>query len=200
LHIDLSTYEVQSIEGAKYVLVAKDCYSSYKTVIGLSTQKAYRQALREIVKRHNNGVYPKKLRIDNAGEMVSRKSMDFYRRKHIFIERIAAYHHFQNQRAESGMYSLDTRTRLAIVNCNVPKSFWLLAMYYSTEIENVFLPTNRGSDISCYEAFTENKPDGSLFKTFGCLAYLHIPSSQRLQLGRDKKLDDTAKCCVFQYF
>lgn len=200
LHGDMSSYRVRSIEGAKYLQLWKDDFSGFKMPVGLASKKGYRKSLRLVVTRYNNGVYPKVIRVDNGSEMVSKKSLQMYEKHNIYLERSAPYEHWQNGRAESGIYSLDTRTRLAIVHSNVPKNLWLSAIYYNAEIENAFLPTSRNSNISCYEAFTGTSPNAEHFHPFGCLCYVHILKDRRLDQKKDKKLEPTAEVCVFLGF
>mmetsp|Transcript_17301 Transcript_17301/g.57248 ORF Transcript_17301/g.57248 Transcript_17301/m.57248 type:complete len:234 (-) Transcript_17301:2913-3614(-) len=125
LHGDMSTYRLRSIEGAKYLMLWKDSYSSFKMPVGMYSKKGYRKSLRLVTRRYNNGVFPKVVRVDNGGEMTSKKSLRMYEKNNIYLERAAPYEHWQNGRAESGIYSLDTRTRLAIIHSNVPKNLWL---------------------------------------------------------------------------
>ena len=200
LHGDMSTYRIRSIEGAKYLMLWKDSYSSFKMPVGMYSKKGYRKSLRLVTRRYNNGVFPKVVRVDNGGEMTSTKSLRMYEKHNIYLERAAPYEHWQNGRAESGIYSLDTRTRLAIIHSNVPKNLWLNAIYYNAEIENAFLPMSRGSDMSCYEAFTGQRPNAEKFHPFGCLCYVHVLKDRRLAQGRDKKLGPTAEVCVFLGF
>mmetsp|Transcript_29499 Transcript_29499/g.46270 ORF Transcript_29499/g.46270 Transcript_29499/m.46270 type:complete len:95 (-) Transcript_29499:808-1092(-) len=90
----------------------KDCSTSYKMPVGLHSKKGYRKSLRTVVQRHNNGVYPRVIKVDGDGTMRSQKSLRFYAKKNIHWERPEPYVHSTNARSESGLLSLPSNERV----------------------------------------------------------------------------------------
>eukprot|EP00961_Rhodomonas_salina_P151868 2044311-Rhodomonas_salina.1 len=74
----------------------------------------------------------------------------------------------------------------------MPASYWLHALVYAAELENLFTPTTAGSNNSCYYAYHCTHPDNSKAITFGCMAWLWI----QLDRWTDQLWDDVAIPCV----
>lgn len=73
---------------------------------------------------------------------------------------------------------------------HLPSELWGEAVRHSVYILN-HLPTRTLSGKTPFEAWTRNKPDVGHIRTFGCLAYMKVPSAHV------KKLDDRSKVTVY---
>ncbi|MCO5563081.1 hypothetical protein L7F22_016717 [Adiantum nelumboides] len=72
----------------------------------------------------------------------------------------------------------------------MPPCYWAEATTTVVYTMNM-TPTAAVHDMTLEETFTGKKPDGSHFKVFGCIAYVHVPHELRT------KLDLKAEKCVF---
>jgi hypothetical protein len=72
---------------------------------------------------------------------------------------------------------------------NVPKLFWPEAVKWACYVMNRS-PTLSVKNMTPEEAWSGEKPSVHHFKVFGCLAFAHIPDSQRT------KLDDKSIKCI----
>jgi hypothetical protein len=129
------------------------------------------------------------LRSDRGGEYTSHDFNEFCNTQGIKRQLTAAYTPQQN-----GVSERKNRTLLNIVisllSCkNVPKRFWPEALKWATYVMNRS-PTVSVKNITPEEAWSGIKPSVHHFRVFGCLAYAHIPDSQR------KKLDNKSIKCV----
>jgi hypothetical protein len=129
------------------------------------------------------------LRSDMGGEYTSHDFNEFCNTQGIKRQLTAAYTPQQN-----GVSERKNRTLLNIVisllSCkNVPKRFWPEALKWATYVMNRS-PTVSVKNITPEEAWSGIKPSVHHFRVFGCLAYAHIPDSQR------KKLDNKSIKCV----
>ncbi|TFY83163.1 hypothetical protein EWM64_g851 [Hericium alpestre] len=73
----------------------------------------------------------------------------------------------------------------------LPKSFWFDAVEYAMYIHNIILMCSLTTNVMPHEAWTGNKPDVLLIRTFGCHAFVHIPDSCH------HKLDPKSLICMF---
>ncbi|KAK2412918.1 hypothetical protein QL285_048063 [Trifolium repens] len=130
------------------------------------------------------------LRTDRGGEYTSNDFNDFCVTQGIKRQLTAAYTPQQN-----GVSERKNRTLLNIVrsmlSCrNVPKRFWPEAIKWATYIMNRS-PTVSVKSVTPEEAWCDIKPSVHHFRVFGCLAYAHVPDSQR------RKLDSKSIKCVY---
>jgi hypothetical protein len=72
---------------------------------------------------------------------------------------------------------------------NVPKRFWPEAVKWATHVMNRS-PTLSVKNSTPEEAWSGAKPAVQYFRTFGCIAHVHVNDVQR------KKLDTKSKICV----
>ena len=121
-----------------------------------------------------------KLRTDNGSEFVNSKMADYCAEKGILHERSAPYTPQQNGAAERLNRTLVERGRAMLLDADMDKQFWPLAMAAASYVRNRS-PTAAGGKTP-YELFTGIKPDLSGMRTFGCLAYAHVPKDLRYKL------------------
>ncbi|MCI39571.1 retrovirus-related pol polyprotein from transposon tnt 1-94, partial [Trifolium medium] len=91
------------------------------------------------------------------------------------------------QRGKIG--TLVNMVRSMLAGRNVPTVFWPEALKWATYVMNRS-PTLSVKDITPEEAWIEIKPSVHHFRVFGCIAFAHIPDSQR------SKLDNKSVKCV----
>jgi len=72
---------------------------------------------------------------------------------------------------------------------HVPKVFWPEAIVWATHVLNRS-PTLSVKEMTPKEAWSGVKPSVKHFRVFGCVAYVHVPDTQR------KKLDDKSTRCI----
>jgi hypothetical protein len=101
----------------------------------------------------------------------------------------AAYTPQQNGVAERKNRTLMDMVRSMIAGRNVPKVFWPEAVKWATHVMNRS-PTLSVNDITPEEAWSGEKPAVHYFRIFGCLAFVHVPDSQRI------KMDNKSIKCV----
>jgi len=87
----------------------------------------------------------------------------------------------------NGKYLKMVRSMLA--TRNVPKVFWPEAVVWATHVLNRG-PALPVKDMTPEEAWSGVKPSRQHFRVFGCIAYVHVPDSQR------RKLDDKSTKCI----
>ncbi|PNY15444.1 retrotransposon-related protein [Trifolium pratense] len=129
------------------------------------------------------------LRTDRGGEYTSNAFSDFCSKEGIKRQLTAAYTPQQNEVSERKNRTLLNIVRSMIHARNVPKRFWPEAVKWATYVMNRS-PTLSVKDMTPEEAWSGKKPFVHHFKTFGCVAHVHIHDSQR------RKLDDKSKKCV----
>ncbi|KAF2355662.1 Reverse transcriptase RNA-dependent DNA polymerase [Trinorchestia longiramus] len=79
--------------------------------------------------------------------------------------------------------------RAMVSDSKLPKTFWAEAVSTAVHIKNRS-PTSTHKDLTPYQALNGHKPSVQHFRTFGCMAYAHVPKDER------EKLDLKSKTCV----
>lgn len=96
----------------------------------------------------------------------------------------------QNGVAERKNRTIMNTIRSMLTEKKVPKMFWPEAVKWCVHIQNRSITTTvKGKTPE--EAWSSVKPKVDYFRTFGCIAYVHI-SYQKMS-----KLDSKSKKCVF---
>ncbi|TFY75537.1 hypothetical protein EWM64_g8475, partial [Hericium alpestre] len=72
--------------------------------------------------------------------------------------------------------------RPMLEDSGLPKSFWFDAVEYAMYIHNVVPTRSLATNVTPHEAWTGNKPDVSLIRTFGCCTFVHISDSRCCKL------------------
>jgi len=192
MHTDMSgRIKTKSIQGAHYFVVFVDDASGYKFGYLLRTKDEFLQAFDQLATRL--GRHPKVLKKDNAGEMSSKRAMDYYQKFRVAIENCPPHEHEGNPRAESAIGTLSSHARAMMIDACAPKRFWGFALLAAVELENRFLPFVPGSSHTCWEAFYGTQPDNSDIPVWGCKAYVNIPKNRR----HDQKHYETAISGVY---
>ncbi|KAL0426860.1 UNVERIFIED_CONTAM: Retrovirus-related Pol polyprotein from transposon TNT 1-94 [Sesamum latifolium] len=96
----------------------------------------------------------------------------------------------QNGVAERMNRSLTKRARCLRLNAGLPKSFWAEAVSMACYLINRSPRASLGGKVA-EEVWIGNPVNFDHLRTFGCLAYVHVPSDER------SKLDPKSKQCIF---
>ncbi|CAJ2675758.1 unnamed protein product [Trifolium pratense] len=129
------------------------------------------------------------LRTDRGGEFLSNAFNEFCSNQGIRRQLTTAYTPQQNGVSERKNRTIMNMVRSMLAGRNVPKMFWPEAVKWATYVMNRS-PTLSVKDVTPEEAWSGNKPSVHHFRVFGCLAFVHIPDSQRT------KLDGKSISCI----
>jgi hypothetical protein len=124
-----------------------------------------------------------------GGEYTSNSFNEYCRNEGIKRQLTAAYTPQQNGVSERKNRTLLNMVRSIMNARNVPKKFWPEAVKWATHVINRS-PTLSVKNITPEEAWSGAKPAVQYFRTFGCIAHVHVNDVQR------KKLDKRSKICV----
>lgn len=179
-------FQRQSIGGSRYALVVVDEFSKFCEVSTLRTKDQAAQRLVEIITKWERATGRKvmRLRTDRGGEFMSEELQLPLRSMGIVHEPTPAHSPESNGLAERTNRTLVERARSMLQAAHLPFQFWGEAMVQASYIRNVS-PAS-GVPATPWENFYQRKPNLSSLKTFGALAYLHVPDHAR------KKLDAKA--------
>ncbi|KAF2347929.1 Ribonuclease H-like domain, partial [Trinorchestia longiramus] len=64
--------------------------------------------------------------------------------------------------------------RAMLSDSKLPKTFWAEAVSTAVYVKNRS-PTSAHKDLTPYQALNGHKPNVQHFRTFGCMAYAHVP-------------------------
>jgi transposase InsO family protein len=136
----------------------------------------------------------KYFRSDNGGEFINRTLRDFFNTKGIIHETTCVGTPQQNGVAErKNRHILETARSLLFEN-HVPKNFWDTAVVAAVYVINR-LPTKANNYQTPLRTLAIHCPIPSVLsltpKIFGCVAYVHVPKTQR------SKIDPCAVKCVY---
>ena len=217
VHVDLwGPARVQSIGGAKYLLVLTDDATSFRKAYFLSekTADATLHALKEYRTEAElqTGQKLKHICSDNGKEFINNASEEWCRAEGIIQETPAPYAHAGNGVAERTNRTVIEGTRCLLCDSQLPPSLWADAAQTVVYTRNL-IPSSRHPDLVPAEAWTGKRQDISHLRPFGCSAYAKIPkevnpskigpTSEKYQLigyyGRDAyKLYDRASGKVYK--
>ena len=131
----------------------------------------------------------KALRTEWGGEYLSNEFSEFCRKHGIKRQLTTSFTPQQNGVAERKNRTVINMVVTLLSAKNMPKIFWAEATAWS------FYVLNRStakalSDVTPQEAWSELKPTVNHFRTWGCLAHVHVPKEKRT------KLDNKSRVCV----
>lgn len=126
---------------------------------------------------------------NRGGEYTSNEFNEFCSSNGIKKPLTAAYTPQQNGEAERKNRTILNMVRCMLSGKHLPKEFWAYAVKWSVYVQNRS-PTTALEDMTPEEAWSGLKPAVHYFRTFGCVAHVHVPEAQR------KKLDDRSVKCI----
>ncbi|GAU43961.1 hypothetical protein TSUD_283880 [Trifolium subterraneum] len=177
--------------GKRYFLTLTDDFSRKTWVYILKEKSEAFETFRNFkaMVELKSGCVIQMLRTDRGGEFTSNAFNEFCKSKGIKRQLTTAYTPQQNGVSERKNRTLLNIVRSMLACRNVPKSFWPEALKWAAYVMNRS-PTSSVRDMTPEEAWSGVKPSVKHFRTFGCLAYAHVPYSQR------RKLDNRSITCV----
>lgn len=129
------------------------------------------------------------LRTDRGGEFNSHDFNNFCKEHGIQRQLTTAYTPQQNGVAERKNRTVMNMVRSILIAKKVPKIFWAEAVKWTFYVLNRS-PTLALKDVTPQEVWSGEKPSVAHFRTWGCLAHVHIPEAKR------GKLDKRSYVCV----
>ena len=171
--------------GFQYMLVLVDDHSRFLAVRLLRRKSEALSGVRSFVAELNaklNRGSPETrravgtLHTDNAGEFLSREFAEFLDAEVMDQTLCPPHVHQLNGTAERAIRSIMQQVRSNLVASGAPITFWPYAALHAVDVLNrVRCPP--GSDKSCYEMLTGEKPAIMDIMPFGCRAYAVKPTS-----------------------
>ena len=190
IHTDVcGPIPTNSIGGEKYFVTFIDDYS-HLTVTYLIKQKSealgcFKNYIKMATIQQEKQV--KYVRSDGGGEFNSNDFKKFCLEEGIIHQITTPYTPQLNGVAERMNRTLWEKTLTMIRHSSLPNRFWGEAILTATYLTNRSPTSAIDSNKTPYEVWTGKIPDLSHIRTFGCLAYYHVPTETR------KKLDPKSK-------
>ena len=125
------------------------------------------------------------LRSDNGGEYLSNEFKIYLKSKGIHHELTVPHCPEQNGVAERMNRTLMEMARSMMAHAGLPDKYWAEAVEAAAYIRNRTSTSSIKGSKTPYEVWSGKKPNIEHLKVFGCMAYSHVPDSQRQKL--DKK-------------
>jgi transposase InsO family protein len=138
----------------------------------------------------HSGKYIKTLRSDGGGEYNSIEFTNFCKSQGIIMQTTTRYTPQQNGVAERKNQTIMNMERTLLKEKSLSNRFWVEAVACSVYLLNISPTTSLKMKVP-QEAWSGTKLNVSHLRTFGCIAYAHIPFELR------KKLDDKSEKCIF---
>jgi transposase InsO family protein len=193
VHADLcGPFPVVSLGGKHYFLLLIDDATRYTWVYFLREKGEASEKIKEwkAAVELETGDQLKVFRTDNGGEFTSKEFEHFLTAAGIKHQTTAPYTPQQNGVVERANRTHVERMRAMLTTGRVPKTFWTAAIHTSVYVGNRSA-TRALKDKTPYESYYHKKPSLGYFRTFGCFAYVYVPSERR------GKMDDTGRVCHF---
>lgn len=186
---------VRDREGHRYWITFTCDNLRYRWVLRLKRKDQTFEAYKifEALAENQTGYTIKVFRDDKGGEYMS-KEMKLHLQKHgIHHEHTIVRTPEQNGISEKTNQTLSKGIMAMLQQANLPSTFWGEALALFVRIMNA-TPTSSLPDVTPYEALYHRKPDLSMLRTFGCLAYVHVHSEAR------KALESHTRKCIYMGF
>jgi transposase InsO family protein len=193
VHTDLcGPMQTESIGGSFYFLTFIDDFSRKIWIYFLrhksETFTKFKEFKAEAEKQ--SGKFLKVLRSDGGGEYNSREFANFCKSQGIIMQATTRYTPQQNGVAERKNQTIMNMARTLLKEKCLSNTFWAEAVACSVYLLNRSPTTSLQMKVP-QEAWSGTKLNVAHLRTFGCIAYAHIPSELR------KKLDDRSEKCIF---
>ncbi len=181
--------QTESFGGAKYFVTFTDDYSRCCAVYFMKKKSEVLEKFKEFEAATTNeaGRSIGILRTDNGGEYLSREFEDYLKGKGIKHELTVPHSPQQNGVAERMNRTLVESARSMITHARLPNMYWAEAISTAVYLRNRMPTTAIKENKTPYELWCGRKPNVSHLRVFGCMAYAHVPDSERRKL--DKKAE-----------
>lgn len=174
-------YNTPTNNGCKYFLTLVDDHSRAVWTILISTKQHVTHSLQEFyayVQTQFN-THVKCIITDNGGEFLNAELSSFLAKNGVIHQTTCPYTPQQNGRVERKHRNLLEMTRALKFQSAVPNSFWGDCLLTATYLLNR-IPSPVIGNISPYEVLYHEPPSYDTLKIFGCLAFMHQHSSDKL--------------------
>ena len=182
VHINVcGPMQTRSIGGQNYFATFSDNYSQCCAVYFLKQKSEVLDKFKEFeaIVTHECGHSVGTLRTDNGGAYLSREFEAYLRSKGIRHKLTIAHTPEQNGVAERMNRTLLESARAMITHAGLPTNYWAEAVATVAYLRNRTTTSALKENKTPYEKWYERKPDVSHLKVFNCVAYAHIPDSER---------------------
>ena len=178
-----------SIGGAKYFVTFIDDYTRCCAVYFMKHKSEVFYKFIEFEASVTNDVCKAigTLRTDNGGEYLSTELQNYLKKKGIRHELTVPHSPQQNGVAERMNRTLVESARSMIAHAALPNIFWAEAISTAAYVRNRLPTTALKENETPYERWYGRKPDVSHLRVFGCMAYAHVPDSERRKLDKKSK-------------
>jgi transposase InsO family protein len=183
IHSDvIGPFETPSLGGHKYAIVFLDDCTQFSSVRCIAAKSDVATTVLEVLELWENRTERKvkTFRTDQGREYLNKTLGAAFKMKGILQQYSTRYTPQSNGRAERLNRTLLDKTRAMLTEAKGPKALWAEAIITANAIRNVLIPT--GATKTPYEMFHGVKPDLSMFRVFGCTAYVHEPKELRKKL------------------
>lgn len=179
--------QTQSIGGCKYFVTFIDDYTRCGKVYFMKNKNEVLDKFKEFERLVSTECNEKIqcLRSDNGGEYVSKIFETYLKQQGIRHETTVPHSPEQNGVAERRNRTLVESARSMLCFAGLPKEYWAEAINVSNYVGNRVPTSANKCGRTPFEKWYGRKPNLSHMRTFGCMAYAHIPESERRKL--DKK-------------
>ena len=179
--------QTESLGGRKYFVTFIDDYSRCCDVYFLKSKSEvfgkFKEFEASVTNESDRSIGT--LRTDNGGEYLSGEFKEYLKSKGIRHELTVPHSPQQNGVAERMNRTLIESARTMIAHAGLPNSYWAEAVATAAYVRNRMPTTAIKNDQTPYERWYGRKPNVSHLRVFGCVAYAHVPDSERQKL--DKK-------------
>lgn len=181
VHADVcGPMETISLGGARYFLLLKDDFTSYRKVFFMKQKSEvvkYIQVFIDAAERETN-CKMKVLRTDNGLEFVNKEVANILKKKGICHQRSVAYTPEQNGRAEREMRTIVEAARSMIQGMS--KTFWAEAINCAVYVLNRTGPSSV-TNKTPYDLWCNKKINVNELKIYGTRVSVHVPKEKRLK-------------------
>jgi len=192
IHSDVvGPFRTPSQSGKRYMVVFTDDCTRWSEVYFMSTKSEVRAMFEQFFQLIQNQKNRRigKLRTDGGGEYSSNHFLSFLASDGMVRQVTAPYSHVSNGIAERTNRGILDPVHCMLKHSGLPNSFWAEAARVAVYIKN--RATHRSIGKTPYEELHGRKPEIGHLRSFGCLAYTHVPTAKRT------KLDDRATRYIF---
>lgn len=196
IHTDVcGPMSVRSFSGCRYFVTFVDECSGFVVVTPIRRKSQVLEQFK-IFQVWLERVYTctvKRVHSDNGGEYVNFEFKSYLEKLGIEHSTCPSYTPNLNGIAERINRTIVECARSMLEHASLPRRFWAEAVVHAARIRNSFF-CPRDQSRSSLEIMSGVKPDVRYFRTFGCLAWHHIPKELRKKLDAKSELGVVIGC------
>lgn len=180
VHMDFLVSPREAIGGYRYGLIVLDAKCRYVFVCptkGRTTEQVPTLLRRLFVQ---DGGFPENLILDRHSPFVSATFADWCATNNVQLKKVPQARHDFNGLAENVIRVLQSRTTSALIDAQLPNSFWMFALMYSAIVRNRTAHSALQWK-SPLAAKTGRRPHIEELRTFGCVVYKRTDTPQKFE-------------------